>query len=223
VTRKAQTLSRWSSLAQKAVFNENSPTWASGWPVPYLLNKLGRREESVRRANDIERQSLQSLEPKVKLDAHVADSYEVIQSVSYMSERTFFFCGLFSFLMGCYGPPTPANLKRLFLSKPLRWLALPLSADIARLLIRYDQQQDRATDSFISYVCRSRDYVPAHAGNYLVCANCESELTQTNECTGCGKTYSYTDGMLFLLPEKLADLQREYNLEVSTQTPKEHL
>jgi hypothetical protein len=29
--------------------------------------------------------------------------------------------------------------------------------------------------------------------------------------------------MLFLLPEKLADLQREYNLDLSAQTPKEHL
>jgi hypothetical protein len=223
VTQKEQTLARWSWLAEKAVFNENSPTWASGWPVPYMLKKLGRPEEAARKAEDIERHSLQSLEPRTQLDAHVAGSYEVIRSDSYMSERTFFFCGVFSFLMGCYGPPTPAILKSLLLSKPLRWLTLPLSADIARLLIRYDQQQDRATDSFISYVCRSRNFVPAPAGNHLICANCNSELTQKNQCTGCGHTYSYTDGMLFLLPEKLSDLQREYNLEVSAQTPKEHL
>ena len=223
VTQKEQTLARWSRLAEKAVFNENSPTWASGWPVPYVLKKLGRREDSARRAADIERQSLQSLESKVKLDAHVARSYEVVRSVSYLSERTFFFCGLFSLLMGCYGPPTPAILKGLFLSKPLRWLVLPLTADIGKLLIRYDQHQDGSTDSFISYVCTSKQYVPVAAANYLACPTCGSELAQTNQCTGCGKTYSYTDGMLFLLPEKLADLQREYNLEVSAQTPKEHL
>ena len=139
-----------------------------------------------------------------------------------MSERTFFFCGLFSFIMRCYGPPTPANLKRLFLTK-LRWLALPLSADVAKLLIRYDQHQDRSTDSFISYMCKSQNYAPARNGNYLACPNCQEELSQANQCTTCGKEYSYTDGMLFLLPEKLADLQQGYSHEVSSRIPREHL
>ena len=152
----------------------------------------------------------------------MAASYEILECVSYMSERTFFYCGVFSWIMGCYGPPTPANLKKLFLTK-LRWLALPLSADIAKLLIRFDQHQDRSKDSFISYVCKSRNYVPVKAGNYLLCPNCQGELTETNQCTACRKEYSNTDGMLFLLPEELADLQQGYNYEVSLQTPREHL
>jgi uncharacterized protein YbaR (Trm112 family) len=139
-----------------------------------------------------------------------------------MSERTFFYCGLFSWMMRCYGPPTPAKLKGIFLTK-LRWVALPLSADLAKLLIRYDQSQDRATDSFISYLCTSKNYVAAAAGNYLVCAQCREQLSEANVCGGCGKAYSYTDGMLFLLPEELKDLQQGYNYELSLQTPKEHL
>src|SRR5690349_21175349 len=64
VTHKDETLARWSRLAAKAAFNENSPTWASGWPVPYLLKKIGRRERAQRAADGIEKLSLQSLESK---------------------------------------------------------------------------------------------------------------------------------------------------------------
>jgi len=222
VTHKEETLTRWSGLAEKAVFNENSPTWASGWPVPYLLKKFGRKEKAQRAADSIEELSLQSLESKQQLDAYVSRSYEVLESVSYMSERTFFYCGLFSWMMRIYGPPTPPNLKQLFLTK-LRWLALPLTADVAKQLIRYDQHQDRATDSFISYVCKSRNYVPAAAGNYLLCPDCRRELSETNRCADCGKQYSSTDGMLFLLREELADIQPGYSHELSLQIPKEHL
>lgn len=222
VTRKEKTLARWSRIAAKAVFNENSPTWASGWPVPYLLRKIGSKERAEHAASIIEKQSLQSLEPKDRLDSHVSTNYEIIECVSYMSERTFFYCGLFSWIMGCYGPPTPSDLKRLFLTR-LRWLALPLTANMARLLIRYDQHQDRSRDSFISYVCKSRNYVPARRDAYLLCPKCQVELTEANLCTACGKEYSSTDGMLFLLPEELADLQQGYNYEVSSQTPGEHL
>jgi hypothetical protein len=223
VTDKGRTLSSWSKIAERAVFNENSPTWASGWPVPYMLRRLGRQAEAAGEAARVEQMSLQSLEPKEQLDARVRESYEIVRCASYMSERTFFYCGLFSFVMRCYGPPTPAFVKELFLRKPLRWLVLPLSANLAKVLIRYDQNQDRATDSFISYTCKSRNYAPAHGGSYLTCPGCGEGLSQTNLCTGCGKEYTYTDGMLFLLPRDLADLQQEYNHEVSVQTPKEHL
>ena len=222
VTKKEETLARWSGIAAKAVFNENSPTWASGWPRPYVLRKLGRKEKAADAADAIEKMSLQSLEPKPRLDEYVAKSYEVDECVSYMSERTFFYCGLFSWMMRCYGPPTPAKLKAIFLNK-LPGVALPLTADLAKLLIRFDQYQDRSTDSFISYLCTSRNYVADAAGSYLVCANCRQQLSEANVCAGCGKEYSYTDGMLFLLPEELKDLQQGYNYEVSQRTPKEHL
>jgi len=222
VTHKEETLARWSKLAAKAVFNENSLTWASGWPVPYLLKKIGRTEQAQRAADGIEELSLQSLESKEQLDVYVSRHYDILESVSYLSERTFFYCGLFSWMMRCYGPPTPANLKHLFLTK-LRWLALPLTAGVAKLLIRYDQHQDRATDSFISYVCKSRNYIPNEAGNYLLCPDCRRELNELNRCFECGKEYTSTDGMLFLLREELADLQPGYSHELSLQIPKEHL
>lgn len=222
VTHKQETLARWSRIASKAVFNENSPTWASGWPLPYLLKKVGNKEQAQRAADEIEKLSLQSLESKERLDAYVSSNYEILQSVSYLSERTFFYCGLFSWMMRCYGPPTPVNLKQLFLTK-LRWLALPLTRDVAKLLIRYDQHQDRTTDSFISYVCESRNYVAAEGGNYLLCPDCRRELNEENRCLDCLKEYSSTDGMLFLLREELADLQQGYSYELSLQIPKEHL
>ena len=222
MTKKEETLARWSGIAAKAIFNENSPTWASGWPQPYVLRKLGQTDKAAGAADAIEKMSLQSLEPKQRLDEYVLKSYEVDECVSYMSERTFFYCGLFSWMMRCYGPPTPAKLKKIFLTK-LRWVALPLSARLAKLLIRYDQYQDRSTDSFISYLCTSKNYVAAGSGNYLVCAQCREQLSDANVCGGCGKEYSYTDGMLFLLPEELKDLQQGYNYELSLQTPKEHL
>lgn len=222
VTQKEETLARWSRIAAKAVFNENSPTWASGWPRPYVLRRLGFDDKSEHAAATIEKMSLQSLEPKLRLDEYVSKSYEVDACVSYMSERTFFYCGLFSWMMRCYGPPTPAKMKQLFLTK-LRWLALPLSGDLAKLLIRFDQHQDRSTDSFISYLCTSKNYVAVAAGSYLVCADCQQQLNEANRCEGCATEYSYTDGMLFLLPEALKDLQQGYNHELSLQTPKEHL
>jgi len=165
---------------------------------------------------------LQYLESKEILDLRVAKHYEILECTSYLSERTFFYCGLFSFLMGCQGPPTPPRLKHLFLTK-LRWLALPLSADIAKLLIRYDQYQDRSTDTFVSYVCKSRNYVPAQDGSYLQCPDCEQELDAAIRCPACGKAYSSTDGMLFLLPKELKDLQQGYNHQVAAQLPAEHL
>jgi ubiquinone/menaquinone biosynthesis C-methylase UbiE len=222
VTNKENTLSRWARIAKKAVFNENSPTWASGWPVPYVLARLGRQTKAAAAATEIERDSLQSLEEKSRLDIYVKQQYEIVECHSYMSERTFFYCGLFSFIMRCYGPPTPPIVKGLFLSK-LRWLVLPLTENIAKLLIRYDQYQDRSTDSFISYLCESKTFQQSLDENCLSCANCRGALNQSNECEKCGRQYTAVDGMLFLLPKELSDLQHEYSFEMSAHTLKEHL
>ena len=223
VTNKEEVLSKWAKIADHAVFNENSPTWASGWAVPYLLAKFGRRKKAGRIAAQIEKDSLQSLESKTALDAHVTRTYDIVQCDSYMSERTFFYAAIFSFIMGCYGPPTPRLLKGLFLSRRLRGLILPLTVRLAKLLIRFDQFQDRTTDSFISYIGKSRNYRPARPGNYLACPDCRIELSETNRCTECDRKYSSTDGMLFLLPKELPDLQPEYSVKMASQIPKEHL
>lgn len=223
VTHKEQTLSDWSRIAEKAFFNENTPYWASCWPVPYAYRKLGRKEAAARIAEQIERNLLQSLESKETLDNIIKKNYEIMECVSYMSERTFFYCGIFSFIIGSYGAPTPPLMKELSLSRRLRKLVLPLTADLAKLFIRYDQYRDRQRDAFITYVCRSRNYLSKPGENKLACPDCQGELTNTNRCRECKREYTYTDGMLFLLPKELEDLQQEYNYEVSVQTPREHL
>jgi DNA-directed RNA polymerase subunit RPC12/RpoP len=223
VTNKSETLRNWSRIAEKVVFNENTSTWASGWPVPYILKRLGKREKAATTASEIEKLSLQCLKSKPELEGYVNESLEIKDSVSYLAERTFFYCGLFSWVMRCYGPPTPSIVKGLFLRKPFRWIVLPLTADIAKLLIRYDEQQDRATDSFISYICTSRNYESQQPQSPLTCPDCESSLTADNNCSSCGRHFSHTDGMLFLLPREMEDLQHDYNREVSTGIPQEHL
>jgi hypothetical protein len=223
VTHKEETLQSWSRIAEKALFNENTPTWASGWPKPYLLKRFGQPDKAAEAATFIEQLSLQSLETLESLKSEISKHYEILVTSSYMSERTFFYCGLYSLIMGCYGPPTPAHLKPLFLSRRLGWLVRPLTTSVARLLIRYDEYQDRSTDSFVSYVCKSKNFVASNAQTFLVCPNCQSGLTEDIQCARCGKKFSHTDGMLFLLPKELDDLQREYDATVTAEIPKEHL
>jgi uncharacterized protein YbaR (Trm112 family) len=223
VTHKEQTLAIWSRSAEKAFFNENTPYWASCWTVPYVLRKLGWKEAASQAASQIERNLLQSLESKEMLDATIKKNYEILQCVSYMSGRTFFYCGIFSHIIGSYGAPTPPLMKKLSLSRWLRWLVIPLTADLAKLFIRYDQYQDRERDAFVSYAGRSLNYFSSPSENRLACPDCRGSLTASNQCTSCGREYTYTDGMLFLLPKEFEDLQQEYNYEVSAITPREHL
>ena len=223
VTHKEATLAVWSRIARKAFFNENTPYWASCWTVPYVLRKLGRKESAARVAAQIERDLLQSLESKETLDAIINRHYRIVRSVSYLSARTFFYCSIFSYLIGSYGAPTPGWMKDLSRSKYLGWLIVPLTIDLAKLFIRYDRHQDRKADAFVSYSCESRNYVPDTLENPLACPDCSAALTPANECTACARAYTHKDGMLFLLSKELKDLQHEYSYEVSAQTPEEHL
>lgn len=223
VTHKEATLAIWSGIAKKTFFNENTPYWASCWTIPYVLKKLGRKETAARVASQIERDLLQSLQSKETLNSIINKHYEILSSVSYMSERTFFYCSIFSYLIGSYGAPTPSWMKDLSRSRYLGWLIVPLTIDLAKLFIRYDQHQDRKRDAFVSYSCESRNFVPDTLENPLACPDCGAALALSNECTACAREYTYKDGMLFLLAKELKDLQREYSQEVSAQTPEEHL
>ena len=223
VTHKERSLAIWSRIAEKAFFNENTPYFASCWTVPYVLRKLGRKESAARVSSQIERHLNQSLKSKETLDTIINKDYEILHCISYFSARTFFYCSLFSYVFDCYGAPTPPWIKKLSQSKYLRWLIIPLTADVAKLLIRFDQDEDRTRDTFISYSCKSRNYVPDTLANPLACPDCGAALTLSNECTACGRAYTYKDGMLFLLANELRDLQHEYSYEVSAQTPAEHL
>lgn len=223
VTEKEQTLANWSKVARKLIFNESTPYWASGWATPFMLKSLGFKSAGQRAADDIERSMIQDLEPRETLDNLVRKDYEIVQSTSYFSERTFFLCALYSFIMRCYGPPTPAYLKGLFLGRHMRRLTIPLTMDIARLLIRYDQSQDRARDAYVSYVAESRHPAEQRSANHLKCPRCASELTESDRCTGCRKQYSRVDQMLFLLTEEMEHIERDYDSEKALLTPKEHL
>jgi hypothetical protein len=187
------------------------------------LEKLGFKRAAQRKVDEILLNEMQHLDSKETLEKLVLKDYEIIEQSSYFSARTFFLCAVYSFIMRCYGPPTPAHLKKLFLSKPLRWFTLPLTSTIAELLIRYDQHQNRDEDVYVSYVCKSRyPFGPARE-NYLTCPRCEAELSENDRCTGCGKQYESRDQMLFLLPEEIEYVETGYDPNVARLTPAEHL
>lgn len=223
VTMKGQTLANWSRVAPKLILNESTPYWATGWTMPFMLKKLGFRESAQRLVDQIERHALQHLLPKEVIDNVVRKDFEVVKSSSYMSERTFFLCALYSLFMHCQGPPTPPPLKSLFLNKYMRWLTIPLTTGIARMLIQYDQFQDRSRDVIVSYLCESRQPLQPRAKNYLMCPRCGGELTETDRCKGCQKQYPRKDQMLFLLPEEMDYVEKEYNPEAAMLIPNEHL
>ena len=154
VTQKSRVLAAWSRVATRLVFTENSRAWATGWPLPYLLRRAGLPWAADRAADRIGRRTLQSLLPLAEIDAIVASAGQVKSRASFLSERTFFYCGLFSVFLRCYGPPTPALFKRLALG-PLRGLVIPTTALIARLLIEFDAAADRERDTFVQLHVRA--------------------------------------------------------------------
>ena len=75
-----------------------------------------------------------------ELDKVVGKHFRVVASDSYFSEFTYFLCGIFSRIMGCYGPPMPPPLKELLLGRFLRPVSLALTrADKVRFLRTYLQ------------------------------------------------------------------------------------
>lgn len=210
VTKKTKLLATWSRIAEKAVFNENTVFWASGWVTPYILAKLGLRTLATRISARIEQGHWQCLLERKELDAIVTESYEILRSVSYMSACTFFLCAVFSSLMCCTGPPTPDVLKRLFLGR-LRRIALPTTKELAKLLIQFDELQDRSKDAFVSYTCKSRWFERSDVHSYLICPSCKNGLDLTNKCRDCEAEYSRIDGMLFLLSPELDHIRLTYS------------
>jgi len=223
VTSKEDTVRNWANVAPVVLFNENTPFWASAWTIPYVLRKLGFAQGSARAARKIESESLQHLECIDTLCRQIAPHCEIDDRSSFLSERTFFYCSLFSFFMKCYGPPTPAVVKALLLGV-LRPIAVPLTRQCARTLILYDATQERSADTFVTFLCHSK-YVRGRSsgdGN-LLCPGCRVSLQNDNRCPKCDKTYPTRDGMLFLLPEEFAHVIDDYLSERSASIPDEHL
>lgn len=221
VTEKEGTVANWAKLAPRILFNENTPYWASGWTAPQMLKRLGFKKAGERAAARIEKESMQHLEHIETLRTRIEPHARIEEQVSFMSERTFFYCSLFSFVMRCYGPPTPAIVKKQLLG-PLRGVALPLTRAIAKLLIRYDASSNRATDTFVVFLCKTPTPRTETAGA-LVCPECRTALTPENACKSCGRTYETRDGMLFLLPASMMAVKDNYAPERVESIPDEHL
>jgi len=222
VSQKDLAIANWSRLAERLLFNENTPSWASGWAVPYLLRRIGFASFATRRAHAIALQSLQHLEHLATLERRVRSSCDLLERTSFMSERTFFLASIFSFLMRCYGPPTPPLLKRWSLG-PLRGCVVPLTAALARRLIEFDAQADRSSDTFVMFLCRSRDWHGNDTRADLLCPNCRAVLDAGDGCPDCGAHFSRRDGMLFLLPKELEMVAGAYRSEATQGIPDEHL
>jgi predicted RNA-binding Zn-ribbon protein involved in translation (DUF1610 family) len=219
VTEKVPTVARWARAAPVLMYNENTPFWASGWAVPYVLKRLGLGKLARRYADHIEKHSLQRLVDRRTLDAEIRAVAPITEEASFLSERSFFLSSLFSLFMLCYGPPTPPLVKRLFVG-PLRRIALPLTTGIARALIRYDAYQDRTTDTFVFFVCQGAP-VTDRTSVVFECPRCGSKLGGSR-CAACGTVFPEVDGMLFLLPSAFAFVFEEYSRRVSDM-PTEHL
>ena len=220
ITDKRTTVVNWTSIAQVSLFNENTTYWATGWPIPYVLRQLGLARAANRYANQIELKSIQNLLDRAALGREVRAVAAVREETSFLSERTFFLCGLFSFLMLCYGPPTPAAVKSLLLGV-LRPLALPLTSKLARRLLTFDAHQDRTKDTFVFFECDGRIRQSLATGD-LVCPRCGASLSGS-ACGRCGASYPSADGMLFLLPPQLAYVFEDYSRHEAAAVPAEHL
>jgi hypothetical protein len=222
VTDKSKPLAAWSAIAESAVFNENTVYWASSWVRPSVLAALGMKDAAARATHEIEQFHWQSLLPIDRLNAIVRNHYEIQRAVSYLSARTFFLCAIFSFLMRCTGPPTPLRLKRIFLG-PLRRLVLPLTATVARLLVRFDEFQDRSRDAYVSYVGRSRAFSRSGQSGHLVCTACRGTLDARDACLKCGTEYVRSDGLLFLLPRDMDHIRTGYRVAEAATLERELL
>lgn len=221
VTEKRMTLSNWAQIADDAIFNENTPVWASAWIVPYVLSKLGMSNWSRKSAKNLEVLGMQYLEDEKSLDEIVNEFYIIKKRESFMDAKTFFLSSLFSAFMRCYGPPTPERLKKLFLGK-LKFIAIPLTKRLAELLIHYDSHRSRKADAFISYVCKSKIFSAYPSDEFFICPECRAGV-KDNVCLACGKRYMISDDMLFLLPEYLSSVKDAYHSENVEKISAEHL
>jgi hypothetical protein len=222
VSQKDLAVANWSRLAERLLFNENTPYWASGWAVPYLLRRVGFASLAARRAQAIALHSLQHLEHLPTLERHIRASCDLLERTTFMSERTFFLASIFSFLMRCYGPPTPHVLKRWSLG-PLRSCVLPLTAALARRLIEFDAHADRSSDAFVMFLCHSRNWHREVSRADLLCPSCRAALDASDGCPQCGSRYPRQDGMLFLLPPEFATVAGAYRTDAARSIPDEHL
>lgn len=208
ISDKRRVLEHFARIAARSIFNENSTYWASAWPGPFILGRLGFKQKEARLSAALATRFLQDLRPRSEVDAMVSERFDVDAKAEYLCEKTYFLCNLFANFMGVYGPPTPAFMKRLAsgrLRNPILWL----TGTMARALIRYDNCQDKQTAAFISYSCQSKSFQRAEGGD-LLCPSCKTRLDDASRCENCAVEYPSLDGMVFLVPPDLKFILENY-------------
>lgn len=222
ITDKEGTLENWAKIAPYAIFNENTAFWASGWTKPSLFKRLGLSKLAERASAQIENISLQSLRTAEELDSLVENCYNIIQKESFFSEKTFFYCSLFSALLFSYGPPTP-KYQKLIMNGFLWPLTKVLTYQLAKSLIEFDAIQDREKDTYIIWFAKSKLTNSQLVKSKLsfICPDCHDVL-KDNRCVKCGKSFAVINDMLFLLPQQFAGKISNYQ-GFSGILNKEHL
>lgn len=222
ITDKNRTLKNWAQIAPYAIFNENTNYWASGWAKSQFFKLLGLSHLAVQASAAIEEESLQCLWPAEALDSLVETYYQPIRRESFFSEKTFFYCSLFSALLFCYGPPTPRHQK-LIMNTIFRPLTKFLTYQLAKLLIEFDAIQDRNKDTYVIWFAKSKAISTESVRRELlfICPKCRKPL-KNNHCSHCGRNFEVINNMLFLLPGELAGEMSDYR-RFSGCLHKEHL
>jgi SAM-dependent methyltransferase len=224
VTDKEPALASWSRIATQACFNENTGYWASSFFVPFVLGRLGFAEAAARETERIEATHWQHLWTSERLDDLVKQHFSIAERRSFMSEKTFFLCAAFSWLMAAYGPPTPPILKRAMNWFPLRGIVHPLTEALARALLEYDESQDRTRDVFVCYLCDAGVQPDEDARAHpFACPDCGGAIGSQDRCSGCGRAYLTSGGMLFVLPKTLDDVRAGYDQALAESLTDEQL
>lgn len=201
ISNKDNTLFNWSKIAPYALFNENTPYWASGFFKPYFLKLLGFKKSSQKIAKKTEKKSLQSLLEEKKLKHLIRKYYEIIKEVTFINEKVFFLSAIFSSLLLCLGPPTPRFQKKL-LNGLFGPISKHITSNVAKLLIKYDSFLPRDKDTYISWVVKSKFVESVSNKTILICPDCRN-IINNNKCKECNKSFKEYYNMLFLLPKEL--------------------
>jgi hypothetical protein len=210
VTEKAPTLDHIARIAGTSIFNENTTYWAAAWPRPFLLRRLGFTTAAKKAADAIAANFLQDLKTQDEINGLVQERFVVRASEAYLCEVTFFLCGIFSRLMGVYGPPSPAYMKQFLKIPFLRTIILSRTRALAAALIRFDSYQDKSRAVFLSYCCQSKKFEKKSPTSDFICAICGAGLPADFRCPACKTSFPSADNMTFILPSELQFIYENY-------------
>jgi hypothetical protein len=215
VSQKREVLSRWSLVAERAIFNENTNFWASASCWSSLLRMLGLKQAAAQAAKAQELASHQSLLAEDEIDTMVSENYSILERFKFIDRSTMLLSNISSwFMIGVYGPPTPEVIKKI--SKPFRELAKAVTKE----LYLWDQSRDRKHDVFLLYFGKSIHFrrqedephfvQPGKSGSF--------SLEQARQ-----KNLPCKDGMVFLLADEHQSIFGAYDAKTRAEVAHQHL